>query len=166
MLIALACVHVWIKDIERMERVRVTKEFNFEMAHALWNYDGACKNIHGHSYRLFVTIIGTPIEDENNVKFGMVLDFKDLKSMVNENIIDVLDHSLIVYQKADGESLESVRKMYEKVFVFDFQPTCENLIIYIATIISKKISPDLALFSLKLYETASSYAEWFAEDNA
>ena len=42
-----------------MGKIRVTKEFDFEMAHALWNYDGACRNIHGHSYRLFVTIIGT-----------------------------------------------------------------------------------------------------------
>lgn len=149
-----------------MKKVRVTKEFNFEMAHALWNYDGACKNIHGHSYRLFVTIIGYPIADENNTKFGMVLDFKDLKKIVNRNVIDVLDHSLIVYQKADGESLDSVRKMYEKVFVFDFQPTCENLIIHISEIIAGKLPEGLALHSLKLYETATSYAEWYADDNA
>ena len=149
-----------------MNNVRVTKEFDFEMAHALWNYDGACKNIHGHSYRLFVTIIGNPITDENNVKFGMVLDFKDLKQIVYSNVIEIFDHSLIVYKKANGESLESVKKMYEKVFVFDFQPTCENLIIHIADIITPKLPRSLTLFSLKLYETASSYAEWYASDNA
>lgn len=149
-----------------MKKVRVTKEFNFEMAHALWNYDGACKNIHGHSYRLFVTIIGYPISDESNTKFGMVLDFKDLKIIVNENVVNILDHSLIVYQKADGESLDSVRKMYEKVFVFDFQPTCENLIIHISKIITSKLPEGLALHSLKLFETATSYAEWYADDNA
>src|SRR6056297_1265762 len=60
-------------DIKKMNKVRVTKEFTFEMAHALWNYDGACKNIHGHSYRLFVTIKGEPIRDEDNVKYGMVM---------------------------------------------------------------------------------------------
>ena len=149
-----------------MKKVRVTKEFNFEMAHALWNYDGACKNIHGHSYRLFVTIIGSPITDEDNVKFGMVLDFKDLKSVVKRNVVDKLDHSLIVYTKADQESLKSLRKMYEKVFVYDFQPTCENLILHIADIITEKLPADLELYSLKLYETATSYAEWFAVDNA
>lgn len=149
-----------------MKKVRVTKEFNFEMAHALWNYDGACKNIHGHSYRLFVTIIGSPIEDVNNVKFGMVLDFKDLKSVVKNNVIDKLDHSLIVFEKADQESLKSLRKMYEKVFVYDFQPTCENLILHIADIIIEKLPANLDLFSLKLYETATSYAEWYAADNA
>lgn len=149
-----------------MNKVRVTKEFNFEMAHALWNYDGACKNIHGHSYRLFVTIIGTPIGDENNVKFGMVLDFKDLKDIVNRNIVKILDHSLIVYKNAEGESLDSVKKMYEKVYVFDFQPTCENLVIHIANILNQKIPPELTLYSLKLFETATSYAEWYASDNS
>lgn len=136
------------------------------MAHALWNYDGACKNIHGHSYRLFVTIIGTPIGDENNVKFGMVLDFKDLKDIVNRNIVKILDHSLIVYKNAEGESLDSVKKMYEKVYVFDFQPTCENLVIHIANILNQTIPPELTLYSLKLFETATSYAEWYASDNS
>ena len=148
-----------------MNKVRVTKEFNFEMAHALWNYDGACKNIHGHSYRLFVSIIGDPIEDQDNPKFGMVIDFKDLKKIVNRNVVDLLDHSLVVFKKAEGDSLDSVKRMYEKVLVFDFQPTCENLIVYIADIISKQLPPDLTLHSVKLYETATSYAEWFAADN-
>lgn len=148
-----------------MNIVRVTKEFTFETAHALWNYDGACKNIHGHSYRLYVTLIGTPISDEGNSKFGMVLDFKDLKQLVNENIIDVLDHSLVVYKNAEGPALDSVREMYQKVFVMDFQPTCENLILYIADTLKDHLPEDLSLHSLKLYETATSFAEWFASDN-
>lgn len=148
-----------------MDKVRVTKEFSFEMAHALWNYDGACKNIHGHSYRLFVTIKGEPITDENHVKFGMVMDFKDLKSIVNKHVVDVLDHSLVVFSNAEGDTLAQVRKMYEKVYVFDFQPTCENLVIHIASTITPKLPPYLSLYSVKLYETATSYAEWYASDN-
>lgn len=135
------------------------------MAHALWNYDGACKNIHGHSYRLFVTIQGQPISDETNVKFGMVLDFKDLKDLVKRRVVDVLDHSLLVYEKARGASLDSVKTMYEKVFIHDFQPTCENLVIHIANIITDGLPDHLTLHSLKLYETATSYAEWYATDN-
>lgn len=154
-----------INVISLMKKVRVTKEFDFEMAHALWNYDGACKNIHGHSYRLFITIIGEPIMDENNVKFGMVLDFKDLKAIVKEYIVDYLDHSLCVYKNAQGESLDIVKQMYEKVHVFDFQPTCENFVIYMAGVIKDKLPQKLKLHSIKLYETASSYAEWFAADN-
>jgi 6-pyruvoyltetrahydropterin/6-carboxytetrahydropterin synthase len=148
-----------------MNKIRITKEFTFEMAHALWNYDGACKNIHGHSYKLLVTISGSPIDDKDNTKFGMVMDFKDLKSIVNKHITSILDHSLVVYKEAEGESLESVKKMYEKVLVFDFQPTCENLVIYIANTVIPELPQGLTLHSLKLYETATSYAEWYASDN-
>ncbi|MEX0982287.1 MAG: 6-carboxytetrahydropterin synthase [Bacteroidales bacterium] len=148
-----------------MRIIRVTKEFTFEMAHALWNYDGPCKNIHGHSYKLFVTVSGSPIMDENNVKFGMVVDFKELKAIVKQHVTDILDHSLVVYKNAEGEGLDSVKKLYEKVFVFDFQPTCENLVSHVADIIISKLPAGLSLHSLKLFETATSYAEWYASDN-
>jgi 6-pyruvoyltetrahydropterin/6-carboxytetrahydropterin synthase len=64
--------------------IRVTKEFSFEMAHALWNYDGPCRNVHGHSYRLFVTLTGTPAIDQQNPKNGMVIDFTDNKNIVKK----------------------------------------------------------------------------------
>ena len=64
--------------------IRVTKEFPFEMAHVLWNYDGPCKNVHGHSYRLFVTLSGFPTDNKDNPKNGMVIDFSDLKSIVKK----------------------------------------------------------------------------------
>jgi len=148
-----------------MSKIRVTKEFDFEMAHALWNYDGACKNIHGHSYKLFVTLFGVPITNRNDPKFGMVLDFKDLNRMIKGPVVDFLDHSLVVYTEAEGESLTAVRKMYERVHVFDFQPTCENLVLYIVDIIRPIRSRELALQSIKLLETASSYAGGHASDN-
>ncbi len=148
-----------------MKKVRVTKEFTFETAHALWNYDGACRNIHGHSYRLFITLLGEPLADEGNPKFGMVIDFKDLKDIVKKNIVDNLDHALLVYNKAEGESLDAVKSMYQKVYSFDFQPTCENLVIYIAEILKEKLPKYLSLHVVKLYETATSYAEWLATDN-
>ncbi|HQH18564.1 MAG TPA: 6-carboxytetrahydropterin synthase, partial [Bacteroidales bacterium] len=58
-----------------MAVIRITKEFKFEMAHALWGYDGPCKNIHGHSYYLYVTIIGSPINNPQSPKNGMVIDY-------------------------------------------------------------------------------------------
>ena len=70
-----------------MAKIRVTKFYDFEMAHALWNYDGLCKNIHGHSYKLFVTVIGEPINNENDNKNGMVIDFSDLKKIVKEKLL-------------------------------------------------------------------------------
>lgn len=148
-----------------MARIRITKEFGFEMAHALWNYDGACRNIHGHSYRLFVTLSGEPIQDPGHPKFGMVMDFGDIKKMVKEPVVDFLDHALVVYSQAEGENLDAVRKMYSRLHVFDFQPTCENLVIYIAQKIQAMLPPRISLHHVRLYETATSYAEWFAEDN-
>ena len=70
-----------------MTKIRVTKEFNFEIAHALWNYDGPCANIHGHSYRMFVTVIGEPISVSENPKNGMVIDFGDLKKLLNKKLL-------------------------------------------------------------------------------
>jgi len=148
-----------------MGKIRVTKEFSFEMAHALWNYDGACRNIHGHSYRLFVTLLGVPNPDNGSPKFGMVLDFKDLKEIVKGPVVDFFDHSLVVYREADGDVLSTIRTMYEKVHVFDFQPTCENLVQYIVDTIRTKLGPGLELQAVKLYETANSFAEWHVDDN-
>jgi 6-pyruvoyltetrahydropterin/6-carboxytetrahydropterin synthase len=148
-----------------MDKIRITKEFDFEMAHALWNYDGACRNIHGHSYRLFVTLQGTPNTNSKDPKFGMVIDFKDLKTMVKSPVVDFFDHSLVVYREAEGEILFTIRQMYEKVHVFDFQPTCENLVLYIVKTIRESEIPGIKLQAVKLYETATSYAEWHLEDN-
>jgi 6-pyruvoyltetrahydropterin/6-carboxytetrahydropterin synthase len=148
-----------------MAVIRVTKEFDFEMAHALWNYDGACRNIHGHSYRLFVTVKGEPIEDEDNKKFGMVLDFKDLKAVVKNHVVDVYDHALMVYKKAEGAPLSAVKSMYEKILVQEFQPTCENMVIHIAAVLNRELPAHLSLCTVKLYETATSYAEWHNADN-
>ena len=148
-----------------MVKIRVTKEFDFEMAHALWNYDGACKNIHGHSYKLFVTLLGIPNAKKGHPKFGMVIDFSELKRLVNHSIIDHLDHSLVVYREAEGQSLDAIASMYDKIHVFDFQPTCENLVHYIAETLQPLMPENTTLYSLKLLETATSYAEWFAGDN-
>ncbi len=65
-----------------MSTIRITKQFNFETGHALYGYDGKCRNVHGHSYKLSVTVIGTPITDTAHVKLGMVIDFGDLKKIV------------------------------------------------------------------------------------
>ena len=67
-----------------MSKIRITKEFSFETGHALYGYDGKCRNVHGHSYHLSVTVIGNPITDSSHVKLGMVIDFGDLKKIVKE----------------------------------------------------------------------------------
>ena len=148
-----------------MAKIRVTKFYDFEMAHALWNYDGLCKNIHGHTYKLFVTVAGEPINDINDQKNGMVIDFGDLKRIVKNEIVDQFDHSLVIHKNAPHEKLLELNEMYERHFVFDFQPTCENLVVYIVEKIQPLLPEGIELKNVKLYETASSFAEWDASDN-
>lgn len=148
-----------------MSRIRVTKEFTFEMAHALWNYDGPCKNVHGHSYRLFVTLIGEPVSDKKNPKLGMVIDFGDLKKIVKREIVDLFDHTVVVSGDAEKNRLDALDQMFGNMLVVDYQPTCENLISDIANRIIKHLPDDVKLHNLRLFETATSYAEWFAADN-
>ncbi len=148
-----------------MSIIRITKEFDFEAAHALWNYKDLCKNIHGHSYKLFVTVTGIPVMDKNNPKYGMLMDFSDLKAIVRKNIIDVFDHSLIIFKEANTEALKVTAQMFDRLILTDYQPTCENMVNDFALKIKELFPENVKLHSLKLFETATSYAEWFVEDN-
>ena len=146
--------------------IRVTKEFGFEMAHVLWNYDGPCRNVHGHSYRLFVTLSGIPFEDPDNPKNGMVIDFSDLKRIVKDEIISVFDHSVVVSKRYEQEKREMFLKLFGNTVLVDYQPTCENLVKDFSARLIPCLPQNVKLYSLKLYETATSYAEWFASDNS
>ncbi len=148
-----------------MAKIRVTKEFSFEMAHVLWKYDGPCKNVHGHSYKLFVTLTGKPVNDEDDPKNGMVIDFSDLKKIVNKEIIELFDHTVAVSNLVAENRQEALKLMFGNVLVVDYQPTCENLVADIAERIRSHLPEGVELHNLRLYETATSYAEWFADDN-
>jgi 6-pyruvoyltetrahydropterin/6-carboxytetrahydropterin synthase len=145
--------------------IRITREFTFEMAHVLWNYDGPCRNVHGHSYRLFVTISGVPVNDTKNPKNGMIMDFTDLKIIVLKEIINVFDHAVVVSRDFDKEKIKMFKETFGNTVIVDYQPTCENLVADFAQKIKKHLPGEVRLHSLKLYETAKSYSEWFAEDN-
>jgi 6-pyruvoyltetrahydropterin/6-carboxytetrahydropterin synthase len=149
-----------------MSRIRVTKEFSFETGHALYGYDGKCKNVHGHSYKLAVTVIGTPISKEGAVKLGMVIDFGDLKKIVREEVVDPFDHATIFNKNTPH--LELARELEtrgHKVILADYQPTSENMVIDIAARIKKRLPNHIHLHSLKLRETETAYAEWYMDDN-
>ncbi len=148
-----------------MSTIRITKQFTFEMAHALLGYDGLCRNIHGHSYHFDVTVKGVPNNSSNSPKQGMLLDFGDLKKIVNEEIIQPFDHALLLNQNANADIVTALQKEYDKVVLTSFQPTTENLLTEFAERVQRKLPPQVVLFSLKLRETDSSFAEWYAEDN-
>ena len=147
-------------------KIRITKIFKFETGHALYGHDGLCKNIHGHSFKLAVTVIGKPIKDIKNPKNGMVVDFSTLKQIIENEIIIPFDHSTILNIKSPHvEIANELEKRGHKIIRVDYQPTCELMIQDFAVKIKKQLPKNMKLFSLKLKETDTSYAEWFSSDN-
>lgn len=145
--------------------IRLTKIFHFESAHALSQYTGKCKNIHGHSYELYVTISGIPEKNPKISTCGMVIDFGDLKKIVNQYIIDVLDHAIILNRDSFyfeiGNYLENKN---HRVVYLKLEPTCENMLYKFSEIIQKHLPKNIILEKLKLFETKTSYGEWIRKD--
>lgn len=134
------------------------------MAHALKGYDGLCRNIHGHSYELLVTISGIPVSDTDSTKLGMVMDFGDLKKIVRRSIIDEFDHALVLNRES-AEDFNMDAEMFGRTILVDYQPTSENMIIDFAERIKPLLPENIKLHHMLLRETVTSYAEWFASDN-
>ena len=151
--------------MKRKSLIRITKEFKFEMAHALMGYDGPCRNIHGHSYELKVTVAGYPIDVEGDPKLGMVMDFGDLKKIVRQAVVDEFDHALVLNENMPDLLIDELRENFERIILLDYQPTSELMVVDFAERIGKLLPGNIALKYLLLRETVTSYAEWFAEEN-
>ena len=149
-----------------MSNIRITKQFSFETGHALYGYDGKCKNVHGHSYKLSVTVIGKPIADNTNVKYGMVIDFGDLKKIIKAEIVDVFDHATVFNKNTPHVELaKELEQRGHNILLVDYQPTSEMMVIDFSQKIKKHLPENIKLHSIKLQETDTSFAEWYAEDN-
>ena len=148
-----------------MGAIRITKQFDFETGHALYGYDGKCKNVHGHSYKLSVTVAGKPISDKNHVKFGMVIDFGDLKKIVLSEIVDKFDHATVFNKNTPHiELANELKKRGHNIILVNYQPTSEMMLLDFSEKIKKRLPDNVRLHSLKLQETGTSYAEWYADD--
>lgn len=135
------------------------------MAHALKGYDGPCRNIHGHSYELVVTVAGEPVSDPNSPKLGMVIDFGQLKTIVRQEIVSKFDHALVLNCDSANEYFSHMTDLFGKLILVAYQPTSENLLIDYAARIKAQLPTGVELISMQLRETVTSYAEWFAADN-
>lgn len=138
----------------------VTKEFTFDMGHRLPNHNGKCRNIHGHTYKLQVTVEGNAegkvpgASDE-----GMVIDFSDLKKIVKGFIDEHLDHFYMSYG-GDTEIVDFIKSQGYALTVVDFVPTAENMVKWLWNDFEPKFSTlNVALHSIKLWETPTSFAE-------
>lgn len=131
----------------------ITKIFRFEAAHRISNYNGQCSNIHGHSYILHVTVSGEPSPDTD-----IIFDFKDLKKIVEAEIISLFDHALILKKgNTQTDSIDSFKILY-----LDKEPTAETMLEFMAHQIAPQLPHLIRLKRLKLFETETSYAEWEA----
>ncbi|MDR1739626.1 MAG: 6-carboxytetrahydropterin synthase [Bacteroidales bacterium] len=142
--------------------IYITKIFSFEAAHALKDYKGACANIHGHSYRLEVSIapcIGSVAIDDD----GMIWDFNNLKKVVQETLLNRFDHSLLLNSSNDTSLLETLKGQFEKVLLLPFQPTSENLVQHFASMLKAALPERLRLKRMILYETATSFVTYEEE---
>ncbi len=149
-----------------MPNIRITKAFDWEMAHALDHHDGKCHNIHGHTYSLEVTFFGEPIDEVGSPKDGMVIDFADLKRIVKTHIVNVFDHALVL--RDNSRFLGKLTTAdNERLVIVPYQPTCENMLIQMVDIIREHMSdfPAVTLHSAMLRETKTSYATWYASEN-
>lgn len=137
-----------------MKRFYITKQFTFEMAHALLGYPGKCSNIHGHSYTFEVTVTG-----ERREESGMVIDFKELKDIVNKTIIEHFDHHFVVSQQADPALLSAIQKNFKRVNIVPFQPSTENLLDHFLQLLQSQLPSNVQLYALRLQETEQSWVE-------
>lgn len=134
--------------------ITVTKTVKFDAAHVLTNHQGLCKNLHGHTYRVDISV-----SQPESEKRDMVIDFKDLKSLANEIICERFDHAFIYNTESPGEKeiAAVVEKNGMRTVPIPFRSTAENLAKMFYFDLQSRI-PDLS--SVKVWETAESCAEY------
>lgn len=148
-----------------MPQIRLTREFSFEAAHALDYYPGGCRNLHGHSYRLQVTIAGHVEECPSHYNEGVVMDFKTLNNIVQNEVIQHLDHCAILQEGGAHSKLLSVPDAGRILWV-RFSPTCEAMLLYIISKLQLALPEGVRLHQATLFETATSSASWYADDQS
>src|SRR6478735_7033709 len=136
----------------KMDKIRLSRIFRFETAHALLGYDGACRHIHGHSYKLVVTVIGQPLQNETHPQNGMVMDFGDLKKLVETAVIKRFDHALLLSENTNAGLVAQLQANNENLVLLPYQPSCENMLLDIRDRLKIVLPENIKLHSLQLSE--------------
>jgi 6-pyruvoyltetrahydropterin/6-carboxytetrahydropterin synthase len=142
----------------------ITRKFEFDAGHRIPNHNSQCKNIHGHRYVLELTLQGDIITSVDSSDFGMIIDFGDIKSIINNELIQKWDHAFLVYEK-DEIILHFLNSLpNHKTVVLDCVPTAENLV-YVAFMqanqaLNKIYAGKICVVHAKLYETPNCWAEY------
>ncbi|MCL2088047.1 MAG: 6-carboxytetrahydropterin synthase QueD [Oscillospiraceae bacterium] len=141
---------------------------HFDAAHFLLDYDGKCKNLHGHRYTVKYTVSSSCLT-ESGARQGMVCDFSDIKEIVG-GITDPLDHKILIYAcKATKDFTDACHAMGFETAELDFQTTAENLACYIYRRVEQNLKNDnIYLKSIEVFETPTNsvlYSEQHRENN-
>lgn len=132
------------------------------MAHAITGYEGKCRNIHGHTYHMEVCVRGS-VADGGSA--GMVMDFAELKHIIEDTIVHRYDHALVLEAKSNVAEISALSTQYDKIISFPCVPTTENLLVSMVETLHGVLPVGVELYSVKLAETETSYAIWCADDN-
>lgn len=149
-----------------MSEVSITKEFSWNMAHLLAGHEGLCKNLHGHTYKMQIEVarkIENIITSDISTK-GMVIDFKELKNLVNVKIVEPLDHAFIYWVNSPDPVEHEIGKILlkngRKVARVNYRTTAEEMAINFFNRLTKEfLIIDIELKSVKVWETPTSFAE-------
>ncbi len=149
-----------------MADIVITKEFDWDMAHMLAGHEGICRNLHGHTYRMQVEamrsgkglITGADRSDE-----GMVIDFKALKDMVKNTIVEPLDHAFMYWEKSpdpmEHQIAALLRENNRKVAQVSYRPTVEEMALNFLEILNKEcVSYGIVIRSVTVWETPNNFA--------
>ena len=141
--------------------ITVSKRFRFDASHILPDHEGACKNLHGHTYTVLVQFTG---ELNDN---GMVIDFGDIKAMV-EPVLDAMDHSFIIGPDTPMELLLAVQALKYRTYFMPGPSTAEFMaehicsvvgVRLIAKVVGAPLEPNISFITVRVYETPDSFAE-------
>jgi len=138
----------------------VTKTVRFDAAHILTDYDGRCKNLHGHTYRVDVSV-GDASKPVDGTQADMVIDLKALKAIVGEVVLDRFDHAFICNMRSEGECdiAAAVERQGMRVAKIPYRSTVENLARHFYELLKESLP---GLVSVKVWETADNCAEYRA----
>ena len=149
-----------------MTSLSIVKEFSWSMAHMLANHAGKCKNIHGHTYKMQVEIArkgGGVMNSPGKTDHGMVLEFDDLKTIINRIVVEPLDHAFLYWVDSTDELEHEVavllKKHSRKLVEIGYRPTAENLAMNYLEIINNALSSfKVEVIELILWESPTSFA--------
>jgi len=138
-----------------MNSVTVTKRFEFDAAHRLYQHEGACRHVHGHHYVVEVEVAGPSLN-----YLGMLIDFGELKQRVGDWIQEHWDHATLL-NNADTVLFEALEEMNSTLYLFDGNPTAEKMAVELFTQVRELLKhTPVVPRRVRVWETPDSFAEY------